>query len=69
MERTNKAIKVWFWPRDAYNVPRDVLSGAGTVNTDHWGTPLAFFPDDSCDIDEHFAAQKIVINCKFFTAG
>jgi hypothetical protein len=68
MERTNAAIKVWFWPRNANNVPSDVSSGASTVTTDNWGTPLALFPDDSCNIAQHFAAHKIVINCKFLKA-
>jgi hypothetical protein len=68
MEKTNKAIKVWFWPRSAYNVPRDVSSSAHTISTDHWGTPLALFPGDSCNIDQYFAPQKIVINRKFFKA-
>lgn len=34
MERTNEAIKVWFWTRNAPDVPADVRSGAETLNTD-----------------------------------
>ncbi len=36
MERTNNFIKVWFWSRNAGNVPSDVKNGATSVNTDKW---------------------------------
>ncbi|TFK94501.1 glycoside hydrolase family 16 protein [Polyporus arcularius HHB13444] len=62
MERTNSFIKVWFWSRNAGNIPSDVLHGAASVNTDNWGTPLAFFPSTSCDIDSHFGPHNIIIN-------
>lgn len=35
MERTNNFIKVWFFPRNG-NVPSDVTSGGGSVDTDNW---------------------------------
>ena len=36
MERNNNFIKVWFWPRNAGNVPNDVRNPGGSVNTDNW---------------------------------
>ena len=36
MERTNDFIKVWFFPRNAGNVPNDVATGPATINTDTW---------------------------------
>ena len=36
MERTDDFIKVWFWPRNAGNVPNDVRNPGGSVNTDNW---------------------------------
>lgn len=34
MERTTTFIKVWFWTRNAPDVPADVRNGAPTLNTD-----------------------------------
>ncbi|PFH49583.1 glycoside hydrolase family 16 protein [Amanita thiersii Skay4041] len=65
MERTNNFIKVWFWSRADTNVPSDVTSGATSVNTDGWGTPDAYFPDDSCPISEKFGWHNIIINLTF----
>ncbi|KAI0072358.1 putative laminarinase [Panus rudis PR-1116 ss-1] len=62
MERTNTFIKVWFWPRNAGNVPSDVRNGGSSVNTDNWGTPTAFFPNTQCDIASHFSPNNIIIN-------
>ncbi|KAF8703051.1 hypothetical protein AX14_014249 [Amanita brunnescens Koide BX004] len=64
MERSNACIRVWFWPRNGA-VPSDVRSGASSVETENWGTPSALFPNTSCDIDNYFAAQNIVINLTF----
>ena len=36
MERTDAFIKVWFWTRNAGNIPSDVKNGATSVNTDNW---------------------------------
>ncbi len=63
LERTDAFIKVWFWSRTATNVPADVLNGAASVNTDGWGTPTAFFPNNSCSLTSHFGPHNIVINC------
>ncbi|KAF7789293.1 hypothetical protein EIP86_000236 [Pleurotus ostreatoroseus] len=62
MERTDSFIKVWFWTRNAGNVPSDVKNGGTTVDTDNWGSPFAFFPNTDCDIDSHFGPHNIVIN-------
>ncbi|KAI0260952.1 2 beta-glucan [Gloeopeniophorella convolvens] len=64
MERTGSFVKVWFWARNG-NVPSDVASGSGSVNTDNWGTPTAYFPNTQCDIDSHFGPANIVINLTF----
>jgi hypothetical protein len=61
MERTNTAIKVWFFPRNTA-VPSDVSSGASSVNPDAWGTPAAYYPNTSCDIAAKFSAHNIIIN-------
>ncbi|KAF4564594.1 hypothetical protein EYR36_002531 [Pleurotus pulmonarius] len=65
VERTNSFIKVWFWGRNAGNVPSDVRNGASSVNTDAWGTPAAFFPNTQCDIASHFNEHNIIINLTF----
>ncbi|KAL0946423.1 hypothetical protein HGRIS_012646 [Hohenbuehelia grisea] len=64
VERTNEAIKVFFWPRDDPTVPSEV-SGATTssqIHTETWGTPSAAFPNTSCNIEEHFDEHNIIIN-------
>lgn len=66
MERTPTSIKVWFWPRNAPNVPSDVLNGnSGSINTDTWGTPTAYFTDTQCDINSKFTPSNIIINLTF----
>lgn len=65
MERNNNAINVWFWPRNAANVPSDVRNGASSVNTGNWGTPTANFPNTQCDIASHFSPNNIIINLTF----
>ncbi|KAI0790474.1 laminarinase [Abortiporus biennis] len=65
VERTDTFIKVWFWSRNAGNVPSDVKNGATSVNTDNWGTPFAYFPNTSCNIDSHFGPHNIIINLTF----
>jgi hypothetical protein len=65
MERTSTFIKIWFWPRYANNVPLDVLTGSGSINTGAWGTPTAFFPNTQCDINSHFTPSNIIINLTF----
>ncbi|KAI0059352.1 2 beta-glucanase [Artomyces pyxidatus] len=65
MERTSSFVKVWFWARNDGSVPSDVQSGAGSVDTDNWGTPDAYFPNTDCDIASHFQASNIIINLTF----
>ncbi|KAJ8489562.1 hypothetical protein ONZ51_g2842 [Trametes cubensis] len=62
MERTSSFIKVWFWSRTDGSVPADVKNGATSINTDNWGTPYAYFPSQSCDLNSHFGAHNIIIN-------
>lgn len=72
MERTSTFIQIWFWPRGASNVPSDVQdSNSGSINTDAWGTPSAYFPNTQCDINGKFAPSNIIINltfCKSFSS-
>ncbi|KAK7058180.1 glycoside hydrolase family 16 protein [Favolaschia claudopus] len=65
IERTNTFINVWFWPRNAGNVPADVRSGGTSVNTGSWGTPTANFPNTSCNFPSFFDANNIIINLTF----
>ncbi|EPQ56434.1 laminarinase [Gloeophyllum trabeum ATCC 11539] len=65
IERTDTFIKVWFWPRNSGSVPGDVNSGASSVDTDNWGTPMALFPDTDCDFSSHFGPHNIIINLTF----
>ncbi|KAI0316868.1 hypothetical protein OF83DRAFT_1083992 [Amylostereum chailletii] len=65
MEQTNEFIKVWFWARGSRATPAEVLSGSGSINTDNWGTPSAYFPNTDCDIATHFNERNIVINLTF----
>ncbi|KAG7094982.1 hypothetical protein E1B28_005779 [Marasmius oreades] len=65
MERTNSAIKIWFWPRNSGSVPSQVRDGATSINTDTWGTPVANFPSTSCPISSKFGPHNIVINLTF----
>ncbi|KAJ3759525.1 laminarinase [Lentinula raphanica] len=65
MERTTTFISIWFWPRSSTTVPSDVSGGSTEVDTDNWGTPVAFFPNTDCDIASEFAAHNFVINLTF----
>jgi len=65
MERTSSFIKVWFWARNDGSVPDSVKNGAGTINTDQWGTPDAYFPNTSCDVNSKFGPANVIINLTF----
>ncbi|TFK63709.1 nucleophile-disabled Lam16a mutant holds Laminariheptaose in A cyclical conformation [Pluteus cervinus] len=66
MERNNDFIKVWYWARNNPSVPREVSSGASSINTDGWGQPDALFPSsDQCKIGDHFGQNNIIINLTF----
>jgi hypothetical protein len=61
-ERTENYIKVWFWARDDEDVPADVRDNTGNVGPDNWGTPVALFVSDNCELDKKFGPNKFVIN-------
>jgi hypothetical protein len=66
MERTPAYIKVWFWSRQDPSVPWDVRNMAQTVvDTNCWGTPVAFFPNTDCDISSKFGDHHVIINLTF----
>ncbi|KAJ7464350.1 endo-beta-glucanase [Mycena latifolia] len=65
IERTNTFISVWFWSRNAGNIPADVRAGGASVNTGNWGTPVANFPNTSCNIPQFFDGNNIIINLTF----
>ncbi|KAJ3533428.1 hypothetical protein NMY22_g7338 [Coprinellus aureogranulatus] len=66
VERASNHIKVWFWSRDAENIPAAVKNGAKTVDPDTWGQPDAYFPGgENCDINAKFGPQNIIINLTF----
>ncbi|KAJ7624383.1 endo-beta-glucanase [Roridomyces roridus] len=65
IERTSSFINVWFWPRNAGNVPADVRSGGTSVNTANWGTPTANFPNTQCNFPQFFSGNNIIINLTF----
>ncbi|KAJ7891683.1 glycoside hydrolase family 16 protein [Mycena olivaceomarginata] len=65
IERTNSFINIWFWSRNAANVPADVSAGGTTVDTSDWGIPVANFPNTTCNIPQFFDAHNIIINLNF----
>ena len=65
MERTQNFIKIWFWSRHDSSVPADLLNRSGSINTDAWGTPTAYFPNTQCDMKSHFTPSNIIINLTF----
>ncbi|KAI9573510.1 glycoside hydrolase family 16 protein [Boletus coccyginus] len=67
MERTDKDIKVWFWPRSAEYVPGQVEFSAsnGVIEPGAWGTPAAAWSSEMCDFSQHFGLHNIIINLTF----
>jgi len=61
MEWTSSAIEVYFFPRNA--IPSDITSGS--PNPSGWGTPVASFSGNGCDIDSHFMNHNIVFDTTF----
>ncbi|KAI0073216.1 hypothetical protein K474DRAFT_237228 [Panus rudis PR-1116 ss-1] len=53
-------IFIWFWSRS--NIPSDISSGGNSVDPSTWGTPSASYPASSCDINQFFGAQQLVID-------
>ncbi|TEB24541.1 endo-1,3(4)-beta-glucanase [Coprinellus micaceus] len=62
IERSPAGIKVWFWSRNDPNTPHEICGGLQNVRPDTWGTPNAFFPDNTCSMEKHFGSHNIVIN-------
>ncbi|EED81597.1 hypothetical beta-glucanase from glycoside hydrolase family GH16 [Postia placenta Mad-698-R] len=65
VERTSEYIRVWFWSRNGTTTPSEVSSGASNINTDSWGTPIAYFPDTSCNLKDLFGNHNIIIDLTF----
>lgn len=65
IEKRSTYIKIFFWERTSSSVPSDIKSPGSSINTSHWGTPAAYFPDTYCDLSTHFGAQNIIINLTF----
>ncbi|KAI0772345.1 concanavalin A-like lectin/glucanase domain-containing protein [Trametes elegans] len=53
-------IFIWFWSRN--NVPTSVSQASDSIDTSSWGTPSAAYPSSSCDINQFFAPQQLVID-------
>merc|ERR1712093_107670 len=51
-------IQTWFFPRAS--IPADIA--AGTPDPSTWGTPSAAWPSTTCDMEEYFTEQNIIIN-------
>lgn len=59
-EYASTGIKIWHFERSG--VPNDISSNASSIDPTAWGTPTFFVPDSSCNIEQHFAAQHLVID-------
>ncbi|KAF8202335.1 glycoside hydrolase family 16 protein [Pholiota molesta] len=62
MERNSDHVKVWFWRRTDLFVPLDVRLAGQSVNPLLWGTPAAYFPNTSCDMEAFLTKHNIMIN-------
>ncbi|KAI0311482.1 glycoside hydrolase family 16 protein [Amylostereum chailletii] len=56
--RDTRGIFMWSFSRA--DVPKDIT--AGTPNPNNWSSPRAYWSSNTCDFDEHFGAQTIVLN-------
>ncbi|KAG8730602.1 hypothetical protein FRC11_006323 [Ceratobasidium sp. 423] len=65
MRRTQDGISIWFWGRDDPTVPEEVRKGTQIVQPECWGTPVADFPADNCDMKSHFGSHEIVFHLTF----
>jgi len=54
----NDTIAVWRFERAS--IPQDIQSG--NPNPDSWGTPVALWTNDSCDISRSFRDLSLVLN-------
>ncbi|GAA6017774.1 hypothetical protein JCM11491_004613 [Sporobolomyces phaffii] len=59
-EYASTGIKIWHFQRSA--VPSDLSSNSSSIDPTSWGTPTYFVPTSSCNIEEHFQAQHLVID-------
>lgn len=53
-------ISVWFFPRPS--VPADLQNSSMIPNPSTWGTPSAFFGNSSCDIQDYFGSQQLIVS-------
>jgi len=58
VEWTNDGIKGWFFPRG--EIPSDITSSQPDPSS--WGTPVAFWSSDSCDISQHFYSHSLTLD-------
>ncbi|MBE3048309.1 hypothetical protein IMZ48_38555, partial [Candidatus Bathyarchaeota archaeon] len=61
MEWTSEVLKLYSFTGG--NVPTNIDSGS--PDTGSWGKPMMMLKNENCDIDEHFARQKLVFNINF----
>ncbi|CAD6499822.1 BgTH12-03928 [Blumeria graminis f. sp. triticale] len=61
MEWNNQAISIWHFGRN--NIPNDLSAGA--PNPTGWGQPVFTTAQGSCNIDDHFKDQKVIIDNAF----
>lgn len=59
-EYAEEWIKIWFITRDS--VPSSLSSNATTIDTDDLGTPSAYYPSSTCDIDTYFGDQRMTLD-------
>ncbi|KAI0742915.1 concanavalin A-like lectin/glucanase domain-containing protein [Daedaleopsis nitida] len=53
-------ISIWFWTRSS--VPDDVKSATNSIDPSSWGKPSAAWPASSCNINNLFTPQQLVID-------
>ncbi|KAL1742801.1 glycoside hydrolase family 16 protein [Schizophyllum fasciatum] len=61
-ERTDTAIRVWFWERNDPNVPAGIRDRSSEITSETLATPQALFPNTNCDFNSHFGPLRIIIN-------
>lgn len=60
-EWTSQTIKIWFFSRNT--IPADITSNS--PDPTKWGTPVANFAGNQCDIDNHFKDMSIILDNTF----